>query len=92
MSREFFDFLRTLPVYGNFRGDVVSCEVKTVKPEPEIYEILLSKFGLEPSETLFIDDRQANIETAAALGFATCLFDRRNPAESCAALEKLLLG
>ena len=92
MSREFIDFLRKMPVYGNFKGDVVSCEVHTVKPEPEIYEILLSKFGLEPSETLFVDDRQANIEAASELGLATCLFDRRNPAVTCSRLERLLLG
>ena len=57
MSREFIDFLRRFPVYGLFDGEVVSCEEHTVKPEPRIYEILLERYGLPPSETLFIDDR-----------------------------------
>ena len=61
MSREFIDFLRRFPVYGLFDGEVVSCEEHTVKPEPRIYEILLERYGLTPSETLFIDDREMNI-------------------------------
>ena len=64
MSREFIDFLRRFPVYGLFDGEVVSCEEHTVKPEPRIYEILLERYGLTPSETLFIDDREMNIEAA----------------------------
>ena len=51
MSREFIDFLRRFPVYGLFDGEVVSCEEHTVKPEPRIYEILLERYGLTPSET-----------------------------------------
>ena len=92
MSREFISFLRKFPVYRNFRGDVISCEVHAVKPEPEIYKILLSKFGIKPSETLFIDDRRANTDTAASLGISTFLFDHRNPEKSCDDLRKLLLG
>ena len=70
MSREFIDFLRRFPVYGLFDGEVVSCEEHTVKPEPRIYEILLERYGLPPSETLFIDDGQKNVDAAQRLGFA----------------------
>ena len=70
MSREFIDFLRRFPVYGLFDGEVVSCEEHTVKPEPRIYEILLERYGLTPSETLFIDDGQKNVDAAQRLGFA----------------------
>ena len=67
MSCEFIDYLRRFPVYGLFDGEVVSCEELCVKPEPRIYEILLDRYGLLPSETLFIDDRPANIDTARTL-------------------------
>ena len=70
MSREFIDFLRRFPVYGLFDGEVVSCEEHTVKPEPRIYEILLERYDLTPSETLFIDDGQKNVDAAQRLGFA----------------------
>ena len=91
MSREFIDFLRRFPVYGLFDGEVVSCEEHTVKPEPRIYEILLERYGLPPSETLFIDDREMNIEAAAALGIHGFVFDHRDPDAACDALRRRLL-
>ncbi len=91
MSREFIAFLRRFPVYGLFDGEVVSCEVHTVKPEPRIYEILLERYGLDPSETLFIDDRPANIAAAEALGIRGRLFDYRDPESACGALRRELL-
>lgn len=52
-----------------FKGIVVSGREKVIKPTPEIYNILLSRYKLEASECLFIDDSKANIETAERLGF-----------------------
>lgn len=91
MSQDFIAFLRRFPVYGLFDGEVVSCEVSTVKPEPRIYEILLDRYALEPAETLFIDDRQANIIAAESLGIHGQLFDHCNPAATCDALRRMLL-
>ncbi len=79
MSREFIDFLRRQPVYGLFDGEVVSCEERTVKPEPRIYELLLERYGLDPAETLFVDDRPANVSAAQRLGIGGFLFDYRDP-------------
>ncbi len=92
MSREFIDFLRRYPVYGLFDGEVVSCEEHTVKPEPRIYEILLERYGLAPSETLFIDDREANIEAAERKGIHGFLFAHNDPEAACAELRRQLLA
>lgn len=92
MSREFIDYLRTFPVYGLFDGEVVSCEEGVVKPEPRIYELLLERFGLEPAETLFIDDRRVNLEAAAAFGIRTQHFDPKDAEGSCRLLAERLLG
>ncbi len=91
MSKEFIAFLRRLPVYARFDGEVVSCEERTVKPEPAIYRILLDRYGLEPKDTLFIDDRAANVEAAQRFGIGGFLFDHRDPAASCGQLRKKLL-
>ena len=91
MSREFIAFLRRFPVYRLFDGEVVSCEEGTVKPEPRIYEILLGRYGLDPAETLFIDDRPANVAAAEALGIRGFGFDHRDPAAACDALRRMLL-
>lgn len=91
MSREFIDFLRKQKVYENFDGDVVSCEVGIVKPMPEIYDLLLERFDLDAAETIFIDDRQENVDAAAAKGIATFHFDRNDYEGSCERLREILL-
>ncbi len=58
-----------------FDGIVVSGEEGVIKPNPRIYEILLSRYGLSAESTLFIDDNPANIEAARRLNFKTVLFD-----------------
>ena len=91
MSREFIDFLRRADVYALFDGEVVSCEEGTVKPEPRIYRILLDRYGLDPAQTLFIDDRAANIAAAREAGSDGVRFDPHDPEASCEALRQRLL-
>jgi 2-haloacid dehalogenase len=64
-TRERFGFLR------EFDGVVVSGEEGMIKPDPRIFELCVSRFGLIPGRTLFIDDSERNIETANELGFRT---------------------
>ena len=54
-----------------FEGIVVSGEEKVVKPGKEIYQLLLNRYDLLETESLFIDDSLKNIETANELGFST---------------------
>ncbi|MBQ2394991.1 MAG: HAD-IA family hydrolase, partial [Alistipes sp.] len=91
MSPEFIDFIRRLPVYANFDGEVVSCEEKVVKPEPEIFRLLLNRYSLDASECLFIDDRVDNIEASEREGICGFHFDRKNPQVSCDLLARMLL-
>ena len=64
---------------GIFEGAVISCRVHWIKPEPEIYQHLLHTFDLKGSETLFIDDSEANIEAAQHFGIQTIKFE--NPTQ-----------
>jgi HAD superfamily hydrolase (TIGR01509 family) len=57
------------PVLREFAGAVVSGEEGVLKPSAEIFAILAGRFGLDPSESLFIDDTAANVEGARAAGF-----------------------
>lgn len=61
--------------FSLFDGIVVSGEEKIIKPDPEIFRILLERYNLTAEDTLFIDDSPANIEAARRLGFRTILFD-----------------
>ena len=91
MSLEFIEFLRKQDVYKNFDGEVVSCEEHIIKPEPEIYRRLIDRYNLDPSETIFIDDRKANIEAAISEGWQGYHFDAHNPKASCDELSAMLL-
>ena len=91
MSLEFIEFLRKQDVYKNFEGEVVSCEEHIIKPEPEIYRRLIDRYNLDPSETIFIDDRKANIEAAISEGWQGYHFDAHNPKASCDELSAMLL-
>lgn len=66
--REKFDFFHL------FDDIVISGEVGSVKPEPEIFEIALKKIDRPASELLFIDDSLANIRQAQKMGFVTVHF------------------
>ena len=63
-------------------GGVFSCDVKVIKPDPEIYRILFDKYSLTPSECVFIDDNPANIEAAKKLGMHTVHFESREQAKN----------
>lgn len=83
MSKEYIEFLRKREIYSLFDGDVVSCEEQTVKPEPRIFEIILERFDLDPKETLFIDDRPANLVAAEKHGINTHLFEKFRSEACC---------
>ena len=68
IAQEKYDFFDLLD------DRVISGEVGLIKPEPEIFELLLKKIGRPAQECLFIDDAIANIEQAQNLGFATVHF------------------
>jgi putative hydrolase of the HAD superfamily len=50
-----------------------SQKINLRKPNADIFEFITKDAGIEPQETLFIDDLENNIETAAYLGFKTHL-------------------
>ena len=48
----------------------LSFELKILKPAPAIFEKMISLSGMNPAETLFIDDGSRNADTAHGLGFS----------------------
>jgi len=67
-AREKYDFFDLLDDF------VISGDVGLVKPDPEIFQILLKKIGKPAQDCLFIDDAQANIDQAQKMRFVTILF------------------
>jgi 2-haloacid dehalogenase len=60
--------------FSLFAGCVISGLEGVAKPDPEIFKILLARYGLEPAGTIFIDDNAANVEAATELGVAALRF------------------
>lgn len=54
--------------FGMFDGCVISGIERVAKPDPKIFEILLARYDLAPSSTLFIDDAEPNVAAARELG------------------------
>lgn len=63
------EFRPTQQIFDHFRDVVVSGVEKLAKPDPAIYRLALSRFGLKPGEAIFIDDNLANIVAARENGF-----------------------
>jgi len=63
--------LRQFPCFEEFEGIVVSGYEKMIKPNREIYHLLLDRYQLAAKNSLFIDDRIENIEEAQRIGFHT---------------------
>lgn len=46
------------------------------KPDVETYEYIIEELGINPGETLFIDDTKENIDSAAKAGLGTIYFNK----------------
>jgi 2-haloacid dehalogenase len=65
---------REAALFDRFRDVVVSGAEKLVKPDAAIYRLALARFGLRAEEAVFIDDNEANVAGAAAVGMTALHF------------------
>lgn len=70
----------TLKFIPYMDGGIMSYQYRQIKPHPEIYDTLIRKYGLNPSECVFLDDRKDNCEAAMAKGMQAVLFTTRREA------------
>ena len=83
------DYLRTRYSFWRvFRGIVISGEIRLLKPDPAIFEYIVTRFSLNPRNTTFVDDHLPNIESAGRLGFKTLLFS--DPVQCRSDLQEIL--
>ncbi|WP_160636029.1 HAD-IA family hydrolase [Pseudoflavonifractor sp. 60] len=57
-----------------FNGRIVSAEWKLLKPQPEIYRVLLREYALKAEECFFVDDLPQNVEAAVREGISGAVF------------------
>ena len=58
-------------VQDYFEKIYLSFEMRMVKPDAEIFETVLADANIDPKETFFIDDSEANCQAAQKLGIST---------------------
>jgi putative hydrolase of the HAD superfamily len=67
---------------------VISAEVGMRKPDPAIFELSVSRLGVEPEASVFVDDHPGHLKAAAEAGITTVL--HRSPASTITELQELL--
>lgn len=67
------DLIKEAGYYNIFDETVLSCEVGLIKPNKEIYQLALERMNVVAQESIFIDDKQLNLDTASDMGLNTIL-------------------
>ena len=65
---------KRFPILQLIDNYVVSGDVKLIKPDPRIFQLILQRFDLKAEETIFTDDSPNNVAAAQALGIHGILF------------------
>lgn len=75
ISRGFAERRNEIPILSELDGCIFSSTAGLIKPSREIFEHLCQSFDLTPSETLFIDDNEQNVDGADKFGIIAYHFD-----------------
>lgn len=75
MPAPFADHLERCNAFvADFDGGLFSGRVGLMKPQPAMFALALQRFGVDPAQTLFIDDHPGNVEAAQRLGWQALLY------------------
>lgn len=72
------DVLIPKKYYETFNAMEISCDDKLRKPDKKAFELILERLKVRPEESIFVDDKQENIDAAEKLGIKTILFENNN--------------
>ena len=72
-----------IPVFGDHL--YTSSDYRARKPDPVVFERVLTRYEREASEAFFVDDMAVNVAGAASIGITAHLY--RSPAAMLAAIE-----
>ncbi len=87
-SKRTHTVLEDIGLTSMFDEVVISADVGVVKPQPEIFTIMLERIKSSPAETIFIDDNNQNVASAATIGITATQFT--NPVALIEFLQKTL--
>ena len=70
-ERYFYRMQKKFPIWDIFDDGVISAAIKMSKPGKDIFLYAFNQFGIDPKESVFIDDLPENVATAKSLGMET---------------------
>lgn len=85
ISKGFAAHSGEIPILAEAEICIFSAVCGHIKPDPDMFGYLCGRCGIEPEETVFIDDNPKNVEGAGKCGICGYLFDG-----NVGALEKYL--
>lgn len=82
MPYEFLQkYRQNVPAFTHADYALFSCDVRMIKPCPEIYQLILEKLGTKAENAVFFDDLQPNIDAAKKLGINAILWQNLEQAQ-----------
>lgn len=84
------DTMAKLDILREMESLIDATHTKILKPDPKAYELGCAALGLPPSQIVFVDDQQRNVDGARRAGLTAVAFDVLDPAGSFAVAESLL--
>jgi len=89
MSVETYQHVKEKDFFSLFKGTVISGKEKCMKPDNQIFELIIKRYELNPASTLFIDDSLPNVQAANDLGMVGYHFMR---SKECYSQIRMLLN
>lgn len=75
ITRESYEYIKnTIDIDEFFIGGIYSFKEKMIKPDRQIYELIVNRYNLSKDETIFFDDKQKNVDVACEFGIKSILF------------------
>ena len=75
ISHYFADHSGEIDILSYSDGSVFSARLGITKPDHRIFDYICKEYGLNPSETVFVDDSEKNIKASIDFGLQGYLFD-----------------
>ena len=89
ISAYFAEHAAEIPILSLLDGCMFSATCGRIKPNLDFFEHLFEQMQIDPTQSVFVDDRADNVESACRLGMSGYVFDG-NAAALRAYLEQLL--
>ena len=82
LTKETYDYLNSIiDIKKYFEGAIFSYEVGLRKQETDIFKLIINKYNLDLSETIFFDDKERNVNNAISVGIKAKVFKSINDVE-----------